>query len=85
VAKTFPTINTEADISRVEKSVQLYGERAVPTYSDTEEDYSARATPISSSYPQAGGHLRSSGPNRFRYSNEDFPLSRLFISNRETA
>jgi hypothetical protein len=48
----FPSIATEADIARVEKSVHLYGERIVPTYSDTEDDYSALATPISSSYPQ---------------------------------
>ena len=78
---SFPTINTDADISRVERSVNLYGERAVPTYSDTEEeDYSALTTPSSSSYPQAGSHLRSSGgPNRFRYSNDDFPLSRYTV------
>ncbi len=72
----FPAINTEADISRVEKSVNLYGEKLVPTYSDTEDDYSSVATPISSSYPQAGGgHLRS-GQNRFHFSNEEFPLAR---------
>ena len=76
--KAFPSINTDADIARVEKSVNLYGERIVPTYSDTEDDYSALATPISSSYPSAGsGHLRSSaGQNRFRYCNEEFPLAR---------